>query len=89
MLQSIGSQRLRHDLVTEQQQKYFFCTPFFFLLELQCLDYVSHIYPLLCTELYSPIIHVELPSPNLTTFEYKAFLRLIEVNEVIRVGILI
>ena len=69
--------------------KIFFCTPFFFLLELQCLDYVSHIYPLGCTELYSPIIHVELSSPNLTTFEYRAFLRLIEVNEVIRAGILI
>ena len=69
--------------------KIFFCIPFFFLLQLQCLDYVSHDYPLLWTELYSPIIHVELLSPNLIIFEYGAFLRLTEVNEVIRVGIII
>ena len=37
----------------------------------------------------SPIIYVELLSPNLIIFEYRAFLRLIEVNEVIRVGIII
>ena len=48
----IGSQRVRHDAVTEQQKKIFFCTPLLFLLQFQCLDYVSHVYPLLWTELY-------------------------------------
>ena len=80
------SQTWRSDWTTT---KIFFCTPFFFLLQLQCLDYVSHDSPLLWTELYSPIIHVELLSPNLIIFEYRAFLRLTEVNEVIRVGIII